>query len=46
MNMRARKRPLFGMTGLVYVQGVGGASYRLAHQASMITSWAMPGSMV
>jgi hypothetical protein len=24
----------------------GGVSYRLVHQASMITSWAMPVSMV
>jgi hypothetical protein len=24
----------------------GGISYRRVHQASMITSWAMPGSMV
>jgi hypothetical protein len=37
-----------GRTGLVMacVARGGGVSYRLVHQASMITSWAMPVSMV
>ena len=42
------ERPLFGRTGLVMacVARGGGVSYRRVHQASMITSWAMPVSMV
>jgi hypothetical protein len=42
------QRTLSGGTGLVLagVAGAGGISYRLVHQALMITSWAMPVLMV
>jgi len=38
----------FGKTGLVVACAArgGGVSYKLVHQASMITSWAMPVSIV
>jgi len=43
----SKQHPPFGRTGLVMAYGgrrrVG---YRRVHQASMITSWAMPVSMV
>ena len=43
-----RQFALIGRTGFVMACAAkgGGVSYRLVHQASMITSWAMPVSMV
>jgi hypothetical protein len=48
MSGRRNRHPLIGKTGLVVACAArgGGVSYRLVHQASMITSWAMPVSMV
>ena len=47
-NHTALQLPLVGRTGLVMacVARGGGVSYRRVHLASMITSWAMPVSMV
>ncbi len=43
-----RNRTVIGRTGVVMACAArgGGVSYRQVQQASMITSWAMPVSMV